>query len=210
MIALTAQDRSDIAEAVRKAELNTSGEIFCVLARRSDSYFFEAAFILMLAGLFAGLGLAILTEYLWMSIRLPFFVLIQIASALCALIVLYAFPALRLLLIPKLVLFRTAHENAQRQFMTRNVHHTQGRTGVLIFVSLAEHYATLIADSAIDDQVDQAEWNRLVADLVNEVQRGELAKGYIGAIEQAGRLLAAKFPRHLEDRNELDDHIVII
>ena len=39
---LTAEEHQRVTEAIRAAESRTSGEIYCVVARSSDSYFFPA------------------------------------------------------------------------------------------------------------------------------------------------------------------------
>ncbi len=48
-------DHKSIAEAIRDAESRTSGEIYAVLARRSDSYFFVAGFTVA-CGILLGCG----------------------------------------------------------------------------------------------------------------------------------------------------------
>ncbi|MBN9068723.1 MAG: TPM domain-containing protein, partial [Rhizobiales bacterium] len=55
---MTPEEHARVAEAVKRAEANTSGEIFCVLARASDSYFFPSAFFVTLAVLVVGLIVA--------------------------------------------------------------------------------------------------------------------------------------------------------
>ena len=55
-------------------------------------------------------------------------------------------PALRFRLVPSGEA-RRAHSTAMRQFWAQRLNKTQKRTGVLIFVSLAEHYAEIIADA---------------------------------------------------------------
>ena len=47
--AMTPEEHARIADAVQAAEAKTSGEIYCVVARSSDSYFFPAAFMVTLA-----------------------------------------------------------------------------------------------------------------------------------------------------------------
>ena len=45
---------------------------------------------------------------------------------------------------------------AAEQFIAKNLHLTRERTGVMIFVSLGERMAELIADEGIADHVDAA------------------------------------------------------
>ena len=46
-----------------------------------------------------------------------------------------------------------AHQEALRQFAAHGLQHTKLRTGVLIFVSVAERYAEVLADAGIDQKV---------------------------------------------------------
>ena len=71
---MTEQDHARIAEAIRTAEESTAGEIYCVVARRSDSYFFSAAMVVTVAILIISLGVAFLIEAWWLTMRLPVFV----------------------------------------------------------------------------------------------------------------------------------------
>jgi putative membrane protein len=207
---MTPQDHARVTEAIRTAEQGTSGEIYCVVARSSDSYFFPAAFALMLATLIASLVAAFALEYWWLTLRAPLFVAAQILALACALVLLWLFPPLRLFLVPRQLLYRRAHENALKQFLSRNVHITTARTGVLIFVSLAERYAEIVADSAINSRVGQPVWDGVVGRLVADAREGRLADGFVAAVGTVGQLLGEHFPVASGDVNELDDHLVEI
>lgn len=208
--ALDSTQHARIAAAIRTAEEKTAGEIYCVVARTSDSYFFPAAFILTAAMLAASLPVALGLEYWWVSLRLPLFVTAQILALASALLLLWIAPSLRILLVPKALQYRRAHDNALKQFLARNVHITAARTGVLIFVSLAEHYAEIVADSGIDQHVQQREWDTILRDLLAHAREERLADGFVVAIGAVGEHLARHFPVSSEDVNELDDHLVEI
>ncbi|WP_353644339.1 TPM domain-containing protein [Mesorhizobium sp. WSM2239] len=207
---LNAKEHARITEAIRIAEKSTSGEIYCVVARSSDSYFFPAAFTLMLAMLIASLVAAFALEYWWLTLRAPLFVAAQMLALGCALILLWLFPPLRIILVPRQLRYRRAHENALKQFLSRNVHVTSARTGVLIFVSLAERYAEIVADSGINSRVAQAVWDEVVGLLVADAREGRLADGFVSATGTVGKLLSEHFPVEAGDVNELDDHLVEI
>ena len=66
---------------------------------------------------------------------------------------------LRFAIVPKSIKRARAHQKAVEQFLAQNLHTTKGRTGVLIYVSFAEHYAEVIADEGIYRKVPQATWN---------------------------------------------------
>lgn len=207
---LTQADHKRISDAIAKAESKTSGEIFCVLARASDAYFFPSAFFVTIAVLVVGLIVAFLLDYWWFTIRLPEFAALQLLGVLAVLIVLWAFPAFRVHYVPHSVRRRRAHDNAVRQFLAHNIHLTGERTGVLLFLSMEERYAEVIADSGINERVEQKDWDRIVALLISHTAKGRLADGFCEAVEDVGTLLARHFPPAPDDRNELDDHLVEI
>lgn len=207
---MTRKDHDRITDAIREAESRTSGEIYCVLARSSGDYFFHAATVATVAILVVGFGLAWAIEMWWLQLRLPLFALAELLAVAAALAFLYFFPALRILLVSPGQRHKAAHANAARQFLARNVHLTQQRTGVLLFVSLAERYAEVIADSGIDEKVGEDAWTGIVAGLIEAARADRLADGFVEAVEAAGNLLATHFPKRVDDANELDDHLVEI
>ncbi|MGN6449411.1 MAG: TPM domain-containing protein [Brucella intermedia] len=203
-----AEDHARIAEAIRKAEAETSGEIYAVLARSSDDYFFAAGFVATCGILLASVVVAFLAHWYWFDVRLPMFGLAVLAAFLTAMLVLWAFPAIRMLLVPRRIRYKRAHLNALQQFLARNVHITEHRTGILLFVSMAEHYAEVIADAGITARVGQDEWNAIVATLVHHASRAQVAEGFVLAIGQAGLLLETHFPAGADNVNELDDRLI--
>ncbi|HVW55637.1 MAG TPA: TPM domain-containing protein [Rhizobiaceae bacterium] len=207
---MTSEDHDRIAAAIRRAEQSTSGEIVCVLARSSDDYFFPAAFIATVGILIGSLIAAVIVEELWLTIRLPFFVVAQMLAILSALAVLKFFPAARIRFVPHRLRHLRAHNKAVTQFLARNIHLTAERTGVLIFLSLEERYAEIVADGGIDLHVAQEDWNGVVEELIGHASRGDIAEGFCASVDKVGAFLAAHFPPRPDDRNELDDHLVEI
>ena len=207
---ISPEDHARIAAAIRAAERKTDGEIYCVVARTSDGYFYPAAVVAMLGVLLASIAVGFALETWWLSIRLPYFAAVQLLAAVAALVLLWLLPALRIHLVPHRLRFQAAHANAVNQFLSRNVHVTAARTGVLVFVSLAERYAEVIADSGIDSRVGQHVWDDVVRDLTRHAGEGRIADGFIQAIATAGMVLAEHFPASPGDANELDDHLVEI
>jgi putative membrane protein len=208
--AMTLEEHARIADAVQAAEARTSGEIYCVVARSSDSYFFPAAFMVTLAIVAISLLVAYLAHLWWYDLSPMTLVVAQLVAVACALMVLAFFPAIRIHLVPLRQRYRHAHDNAMKQFLSRNIHLTAARTGVMLFVSLAERYAEVVADAGINSRVPQQTWDSVVAGLVAHARRSEIAEGFVEAIGVVGALLAEHFPVSAGDVNELDDHVVEI
>jgi len=208
MVGFTPAEHARIAAAIGRAEAATSGEIFAVLARESDGYFFPSAFAALALSLLAGLLTSLAA--LLAGVHLPAFALeaVQALGAVAILIALGVFRALRLMLVPAGLKTERSHRMAMAQFMAHNLHATEARTGILIFVSAAEHHAEVVADAGIHAKVPQAEWDAIVVILTEAARADRLADGFVEAIAAAGRLLAAHFPAGTENPNELPDQLV--
>jgi putative membrane protein len=185
---LTKEDHDAVSAAISEAEQRTCGQIVCVLAHVSSAY----AHIPILWGSV----LALLTPWpliyftQWSVHRI---LLIQLFVFLVAGLVLSWMP-LRLLLVPRAVQRARAHRAALEQFVIRRVSHTKNRAGVLIYVSLAEHYARIIADEGIAQKVHGSEWQAAVDALTGHMRDGRIAQGFIVAIKRCGGVLAAHAP----------------
>ena len=64
----------------------------------------------------------------------------------------------------------------------------------MIFVSVAEHYAVILADAAIDVQVPKGSWQAIIDDLTEAFSENRAADGFVAAIEASVAHLAAHFP----------------
>ena len=206
---LSSDEHAALAERIRAAEARTSGEIYCVVAQRSDDYLHPAALMLAVGALLAGLVAAFVLDRLWLSVPHVVLVAAQLAALAAGLAAIKLRPGLRLWLVPSRLRYRRAHDNAARQFLAHNVHLTAARTGILIFVSLAERYAEVVADAGIDAKVGREAWDGIIEGLVGKAADDRLAEGLAEAIARAGELLAKHFPGE-SDPNELEDHVVEI
>ena len=200
-------DHARVTAAIRDAETRTSGEVFAVLARASDGYFFVCGFFAGAWIIFGGLLVAAVPGLFGLSVE-PFTLLAMMGLAYAALLLLFAFvPRVRMWVVPASVARRRAEANAARQFLAHGISQTQGRTGVLIFVSLAEHHAEVIADSGIDAVVDSEVWLAAVDALTEHAAQGEVTQGFLEAIRLCGDVLAEHFPPDGVVQGELDDRL---
>ncbi len=85
---------------------------------------------------------------------------------------------------------------------------TRGATGVLIYVSLSEHRAEIVADKSIADKVAPEEWGDAMALLIGRIKRGEAGQGMADAVAAVGALIAPHFPKSASDTNELPDRLI--
>ena len=116
----------------------------------------------------------------------------------------------RFALVPRGVKRARAHEKAVEQFLVQNLHTTSGRTGILIYVSVAQRFAEVIADAAVYKQVPPETWVEVVDLLIAHIVRGQRTEGLIAAVEACGRILAKHFPPRPADQNELPNHLIVL
>ena len=197
-------DRERISHAVRAAEDKTSGEIVCVLAQSSTGY---TALPIALAAI-ASLALPwLLVAFTSMTVYR--ILLLQVATFL-VLSVLFCLPRVRVALLPRKARRRLAYRLAMEQFTTRGIAQKKDRCGILIFVSLAERYARIIADDGISARVPQSAWQAAVDALVEHARQDRVADGFVAAISMCGNELARHFPRTEPKGEELPDRLYLV
>ena len=200
---ITAEDHDRIRDSIRTAEQRTCGEIVCILAQGSSAYIHVAA--LWAAGLALVVPWLLVFATQWSVQRI---LVCQLAVFVVALVV-FSLEPIRMRLVPRSVQRARAHREAMEQFFARGMTRTKNRCGVMIFVSLNERYARIVADEGIAAKVRNEEWAAAVAALVDHMRRRDLANGFIAAIERCGAILAEKAPPTGE-QDDLPDRLYVI
>lgn len=219
---LTGEDRQKISAAISAAEANSSGEIVAVATPISDSYH-DVALHWALIPLFAVLAWAAWapTALIWwynflfggwqpdptMSELLTFLMVLAALKFTIALLILKWMP-LRLALTPPATKHRRVRRRAITIFKAAAERRTAGRTGVLIYLSIAERRAEIVADEAVLSVSDDHTWGEAMTALIAEVREGRPADGIVAAIERVGAVLAEHFPRSANDINEIPDALI--
>ncbi|MBY6129255.1 hypothetical protein KUW15_11065 [Qipengyuania aquimaris] len=219
---LTREKHAVVTQAVAEAESKTSGEIVTVLADRSDGY---TDVILVWAA-----GFAFTAMSLFAAFPEPFLNLwdnlvggwgtdwttggIATATILLGLLtfasswLLLSIDTLRFLCIPSPVKEARAHDAAIKHFKVGAERRTHGRTGVLLYLSMREHRAEIVADEAIATRVPAEVWGEAMVDMLAEVSKGCIAEGLAAGVRDVGIVLAEHFPRDADDQNELPDRLI--
>src|SRR5271163_4691181 len=200
---LSHDDHEVISAAIRDAEKRTSGQIVCVLAHASSDYAYVPILWASMLALVVPWPLIYLTPW---SVQKIF--LLQLAVFLVAGMI-FSWMPLRFALVPAAVRRARAHQAALEQFVIRRISHTRNRTGILIFVSAAEHYARIIADEGIAAKVQHDEWQAAIDTLIGHIRDGRVVEGFTSAIARCGAVLAAHAPPDGAG-NELPDRLYVI
>jgi putative membrane protein len=193
-----------VADAITEAEAGTSGEIIAIIAPASARYLHVPVLWAALAALVLPFPFIYWT---WWPIQHIY--ALQIATFVVLALVLN-YPPIRMALVPAAVKRRRAHRRAVEQFLSQNLHTAAGYTGVLIFVSVAERFAEVLADTKINDRVPEATWQMIVDDLTRDIGRGEPGEGFVRAIRAVGRHLAVHFPPEAREVNTLPNHLIVL
>lgn len=119
-------------------------------------------------------------------------------------------PRLRLALVPGVWKRARAREAAEREFVARGLADTRGRTGILLYVAEAEHFAEVIGDVAISSRVNEAAWREVIEALVAAFRAGRRTDGLVAAIGRIGAILAEHVPPGSDDMDELPNRVVLL
>ena len=219
---LSDADREKISAAIGAAETKSNGEIVAVATPISDPYH-DVGLHWALVPLFAVLAWAAWrpTALVWWYDRLfggwqpdptlsQLLTLLMVFAALkftVALFILKWMP-LRLALAPPSTKHRRVRRRAITVFKAAAERRTAGRTGILIYLSMAERRAEIVADEAILKVTDDHTWGEAMTALIASVKEGRPADGIIAAIERIGLVLSEHFPRSADDMNEIPDKLI--
>lgn len=219
---LSDADHALVTAAVAEAERGTDGEIVTIVTDLSDSYedtAWQWAVAIMFLGLallavFPGIVVAILAwlDHGWTA-GLALGETLVVVFAILALIFVAVRGALiwtplRLALTLKATRAKRVRRRALQYFRVGAESRTLKKSGVLVYLSMGEHMAEIVADEAVHKAVTPETWGEAMAGLVDHVREGRPGEGMAGAVRQVGTILAAHFPKSETDPNELPDRLI--
>lgn len=219
---LSDADRDRVTAAVQAAEAASDGEIVTIVAPRSDAYHDVALHYAVLLMLLVPAGLALIPQS-WIDWWITFLlgwnaqltrgevmlvVFVKLAGAFLVARLVLAWMPLRMALTPGGTKTRRVRRRAIDLFRVTCERRTRGRTGVLLYLSLLEHRAEIVADKAIADKTAPEDWGEAMAVLIAEVKAERPGDGMALAVEKIGAVLARVIPPQPDNPNELPDSVV--
>jgi putative membrane protein len=222
MAYLSEAEHDAVSAAVSAAEAQTAGEIVTVVTDRSDGYT-DVALVWAIAVAFT--SIAFLTFfpdfYLWLVDRLLgkwnaqwsargifglalFVGILKFAGTW----LIQLWQPLKFFLIPGPIKSHRVNRRAIEIFKVGTDSKTTGRTGILIYLSMRERRAEIVADEAIATKVAPEVWGEAMAAMLVELKRGACGAGMVAAVERVGNVLAGNLPREAADVNELPDRLI--
>lgn len=218
---LSREELDRLSKAIAEAEKKTSGEIKLMIVKNSSKFpdLFRTLVLIFIA-------LILLLEW-WFWPELLFrrfgggltrygfggsggvFLSLAFLISLVLAAIFQNFDFVKRLLTRSSVLAQWVWLRAELEFHREGMGKTEGRTGILILLSLFEHRAVVLADKAINEKLDKDVWQNVVDSVVDGVKKGQLAENLELAIQQCGNHLAKHFPIKPGDTNELSNTVIV-
>ena len=210
---LTDPQRQRIEACVREVETTTSGEIVPMVV--SSSYHYP------MAPMIGALILSLLTasavtaafsiREAWEGFGLFDLWIFPAVFAVAFLVfheLIRRVPGLKRLFLTGAEVTAEVEEAALTSFYRQRLNNTRDRTGILIFVSVFERRALVLADEGINAEVSQETWQEIVHTITQGIRQRRQADALCQAVRRCGELIREKFPRRRDDTDELRNLIV--
>ncbi|MCX4240598.1 hypothetical protein [Paraliomyxa miuraensis] len=194
-----------LREAVQSVEARSSAEIVVAVQPWSASWSavdgsFGAAlaYVTLLYTLFAPeeFGLT------WIALMVP-------AAFVVGLVLCRALPGLRMRLAGRGRVRRAVEQGARARFVELGVSATRERSGVLVYVSIAERVCVVVPDVGVVARVPKDAWAKAAARVQDAVAMHGVSEAGLAALCEAVQALAEvlepPMPRREDDTNELED-----
>ncbi|WP_347356496.1 TPM domain-containing protein [Bdellovibrio sp.] len=205
---LSENDLAQIEATISRVEESTSGEIVPVIVRRSSAVGHVPLTLTLLLTLLLVIVEFPFSDWLWVT---PWVWLWPVL-----LVVIYGISHvlakskwIQKVFVPERDEVDSVHQRAHLEFYLNRIHRTELGTGVLIFVSVMEKKAVVLADEGISKKLPKEHWDEILAVLGKNLHDGKWAAGFVAAIEACGQDLQAHFPVTSGKANELKNHLIV-
>jgi putative membrane protein len=190
-----------LTDAVARLEAASAVEVV-VAVRRSSALWLHVHVVVGAVATMAALAYMLFSRHAFglVAILVDPFVIGAVAAAGAELA-----PTLKRLMTPLGRRRAAARRAAAATFLERGVHHTAGRSGLLVYLSVVERVAILVGDVGLDQAWPAPARAAAERELGAAMARGGAATA--AALAGLADALAAAMPRHAADRNELPDAV---
>ncbi len=217
--AVTAEQRAQVAAAVSAAEQSSCCEIVPVVATASGRYDRAEDIVGLWCAMLGAVAVFLLfpgnvdTGHwgafpVWAQV-LVLAVTIAVTFVIGAVLA-DRFHGLRLLFTARQQMKEEVNLRARELFFDRRVHHTDGASGLLIFVSLYERMAVVLGDRSVVEKLGDQFPKELCERLTAALREQDIGFAICDTINHAAPSLASALPRADGDVNELSDALVLL
>lgn len=98
-------------------------------------------------------------------------------------------------------------DHALKVFQQLEMHKTELRNGVLIYIAVNDHQFVILGDEGINNAVSNDFWEETKNVMQTHFRKGNFREGIVAGVLQAGEELKAHFPYQADDEDELSNEI---
>ncbi|MDO8946240.1 MAG: hypothetical protein Q7U88_03670 [Desulfocapsaceae bacterium] len=207
---LTEAEQNRISTLVQQMEQQTSGEIVPMVVSASHSYPSAMIFGATLLALpFSLVLMPLVSTFFWLGSQ-NIWIFIALFMALYGIFygMVQRFTWLKRLFLSRKQVEAEVQEAAITSFFTEKLYKTKDENGILIFISILERKAWVLADSGINAHIDQEQWQEIIGLITRGIKEKRQCEAICEAIIEIGRQLKKHFPVQDNDINELHNLIV--
>jgi putative membrane protein len=210
---LTEEEKGEIETCVKEVEKNTSGEIVPMVVSASYHYPMSNMIGALIFGLLISIAVTLVFSIRnsWggvTALDLWLFPAVFAVSFLVFHELVKRILWLKRVFITKAEINEEVEEAALTSFYRNGLNNTRDRTGILIFISVFERRAFVLADEGINVKVDPGAWQEIVDSVVHSIRGRRQGAGICQAVRRCGDLIREHFPIKADDTDELDNLIV--
>ncbi len=214
-----AQDVQRVNATLAEAEAETSAEIVCVVAASSGRYDRGEDLFGLFVGLIAAAAWLFLPDAVpggdtWAGFtpaaKIAFMAVAVVAGFVAGAAWASHAWALRRPFVPKAEQKANVNRAAYAAFFDQSLHRTAGGTGLLIYLSMDERRAVILADDAVLKALGQPTLDTLCRDLTALLADTDPAEALCQTLRRAGDALAALPPVPDADPNEKLPHELVL
>jgi putative membrane protein len=205
---LNEDDAQAIENAIAEAEKKTSGEIVPVIVKSSVALRPPS---LIISAIFALIFVVVISRVVgdWFDYREIVLMVFGFAMAAVLGRVVARNALIRRALQHDHDAAKLALHRAELEFYRSGIGKTKDNTGILLYLSVEDREAVVLADKSISDLLPPETWNEVLLLMVDGLKKGRCAEGITKAISKCGDILATHFPIKSDDTNELINHLII-
>ncbi len=197
-----------IREAVTLAESHTTGEIVPMIVRRSSplTHMMGMLFFIFVACLEVAFFVYSSQVVVDRAFEIQF---VLVLVSLIGAGLLSRVESVQRILTPKSDRIHNSLVRAELEFHRSKIRETNAHTGVLLFVSVMERQAVVLADEKIVKKLGDHSWDGVLETLLQGLKAQDFAVGFSKAIEQIGQILKDSFPANQHSQNDLPNDLQI-
>ncbi|MEK7449851.1 MAG: hypothetical protein AAB019_10270 [Planctomycetota bacterium] len=200
---LTEQEKSEIIQAIKEAEKQTSCEFVVTEIEQCDDY----NSVRFLWGIIFAIMVALALELIH-SGKVLNVLLAETSGFIIGFFVLGRIPILKRLLVHRRKILDEVNYRAWAEFYNQGLYKTREENGILIMLSVFEKMVVIMADQGVNRQVTPDYWEVLKNKIIDGIKQKNAGPVIAEVIKSTAEELKKHFPVRPDDKNELSDGVI--